>query len=78
MATDGQLSFVSFRYGDIEWGEEAEIGFNAGDGERAILVPVSLTNSTIDIENMTNIGQPGVFLYRVDFSADVQDPPYGT
>ena len=32
LATDGFTSTVIFNYGDIQWGERADIGFNAGDG----------------------------------------------
>ena len=66
MASDGLASYVSFRYGDIQWGVGAQIGFNAGDGERSFMIPGALTSATINIETMSNVGQPGLFFYRVD------------
>ena len=31
IAADGQVPFVFFIYGQIQWGDGANIGFNAGD-----------------------------------------------
>ena len=66
LATDGQISTVIFNYGDIQWGERAEIGFNAGDGVGFLTVPSSGSNATLDIETQSNVGVPGQFFYRVD------------
>ncbi len=66
MATDGRVSFIKLLYADIQWGSGAQIGFNAGDGVRSFMVPEALTDATVDIDLMSNINVPGVFLYRVD------------
>ena len=66
LATDGETSVVSFIYGDIQWGQRAEIGFNAGDGLSSLTVPSSGTSATVDIETQSNVGVPGVFFYQVD------------
>ena len=66
LMTDGETSYVSFLYEDIQWGEGAGIGFNVGDGNRSFTVPGALTNKTLDMENQSNVGRPGVFIYRVD------------
>ena len=66
LATDGQTSFVSFEYADIQWGAGAQIGFNAGDGVRSFMVPEALTNATLEMESRSNVNISGVFLYRVD------------
>ena len=66
LATDGFTSTVIFNYGDIQWGERAEIGFNAGDGVGFLRVPSSGSNATLDIETQSNVGVPGQFFYRVD------------
>ena len=66
LATDGFTSTVIFNYGDIQWGERAEIGFSAGDGVGFLRVPSSGTNATLDIETQSNVGVPGQFIYRVD------------
>ena len=65
IATDGQQTFVYFIYGDIEWGF-ANIGFNAGDGVRSFMVPGALTPQSRDIEEGSNVGRRGVYIYRVD------------
>ena len=76
MATDGDMSFVFLIYTDIQWGSGAQIGFNAGDGNRSFTVPGALTSQTLNFETMSNIGVPGVFIYRVD-EYPIQDLPYG-
>ena len=73
LVTDGRKSFVFFIYGDIQWGTGAQIGFNAGDGGRSFMVPGALTNSTVDIETMSNVGRKGMFAFRVDGS-EVEQP----
>ena len=67
MATDGQLSFALFVYGDIEWGA-ANIGFNAGDGVRSFMVPGALTPQARDIETTSNVNRTGLYIYRVDLT----------
>ena len=66
LMTDGETSYVCFLYEDIQWGEGAGIGFNAGDGNRSFTVPGALTSETLDMENQSNVGRPGVFIYQVD------------
>ena len=88
MATDGTLSFVIFLYADglIQWttgdasegsgglgGIPAQVGFNAGDGERFAAVPGSRTASIINIASTSNVGLDGVWIYRVD-AAEIVDP----
>jgi len=75
IATDGQRTFVFFIYGDIEWGF-ANIGFNAGDGVRSFMVPGALTSQSINIEEGSNVGRTGVYLYRVD-QCSIIDPNNG-
>ena len=67
MATDGQLSFALFVYGDIEWGA-ANIGFNAGDGVRSFMVPGALTPQARNIETTSNVNRTGLYIYRVDLT----------
>ena len=67
LMTDGETSYVCFLYEDIQWGEGAGIGFNTGDGtNRSFTVPGALTNETLNMENQSNVGRPGVFIYQVD------------
>ena len=67
IATDGQSSFITFRYSDIQWGQ-AQIGFNAGDGVCAVSLSGSLSTATTNIETMSNVDpeQPGLYMFRVD------------
>lgn len=43
-----------------------KVGFNAGDGEHYFSVPGSMTNSVLNLPQMSNIGVPGQFVFRVD------------
>ncbi len=64
LMTDGTISFVKFLYadGEIQWttggasggingfsGTPAQVGFDAGDGERFFSVPGSQTNEIVNI-----------------------------
>ena len=60
------MTFVFFIYGDIQWGAGANIGFSAGDGTRFFMVPGALTNQTLNIDEGSNVGVTGVYIYRVD------------
>ena len=60
------ISSAFFLYGDIQWGEEAQIGFNAGDGSSSFSLPGALTEATLDIDERSNIYHPGIFIYRID------------
>ena len=60
------MTFVFFIYGDIQWGAGANIGFNAGDRTRFFMVPGALTNQTLNIDEGSNVGVTGVYIYRVD------------
>ena len=81
MATNGINSFVIFLYadGEIQWttgdasggtdgfgGTPAHVGFNAGDGIRFASVPGLQNDSIINITTTSNVGIPGVWIYRVD------------
>ena len=65
MATNGQMSFISFVYLDIQWGRGAQVGFDAGDGS-SFMVPGALTDATLEMDQMSNIDVPGVFLFHVN------------
>ena len=81
MATNGINSFVIFLYadGEIQWttgdasggsggfgGTPAQVGFNAGDGVRFASVPGSQTADIVNIDTTSNVGIPGVWIFRVD------------
>ena len=60
------MTFVFFIYHDIQWGDGANIGFNAGDGIRFFMVPGALTRQVLNIDEGSNVGVRGVYIYRVD------------
>ena len=65
LVTDGQLSFIFFSYGLIQWANyNANIGFKSG--ERFYMLPQALTPAVVDIEETSNVGVPGLYIYRVD------------
>lgn len=66
LGSDGRESFILFLYADIQWGENAQIGFSAGDNFRSFSIPEALTANTVDIEFGSNIDRTGVFLFQVD------------
>ena len=81
LATTAADSFVILLYadGEIQWttgddpngtnglgGTEALAGINAGDGVNHITIPGSLTPSIINIAQTSNVGIPGVWIFKVD------------
>ena len=68
IAADVHMTFVLFIYGDIQWGDGANIGFNAGDGTRSFMVQGAMTNQTLNIDEGNNVGVTGLYIYRVDCS----------
>ncbi len=62
-------SFVYFFYGEMEWGEFSNIGFDPPrfeSGSESFMIPIALTNATVNIETTSNVGMPGVYVFRVD------------
>ena len=62
--TDGELSFALFSYGDIQWDDGAFIGF-----ESAIIcfdITKSSKFNTLELETTSNVGIPGLYIFRVD------------
>ena len=70
------MTFVFFIYGDIQWGGQANIGFDAGDSITSFMVPSALTNLTLDIDEGSNVGVTGLYMYRVDLQS-VRGPRNG-
>ena len=66
LATDRIQTIAVFIYDEIEWGERAQIGFNAGDGHEFFKLPGALSDETIDMDEKTNVGKPGVFVYPIN------------
>ena len=77
LATNEFESFAIFLYDDIQWttgdssggtdglhGNEAVAGITAGDGVNFIAIPGSLTPDIINIDNTSNVGVPGVWIFK--------------
>ena len=60
------MTFVFFIYNNIQWGEDAIIGFSAGDGMRSFTLPAALTKQVLSIDEGSNVGVTGVYIYQVD------------
>ena len=69
IGADQQMMFVFFIYGDIEWGDGANIGFNAGDGIRSFMDQRALTTLTVNIDDGSNVDTVGWYIYRIDLSS---------
>ncbi|XP_022096247.1 sushi, nidogen and EGF-like domain-containing protein 1 [Acanthaster planci] len=76
LVTNRKISFAIFNYGEINWpagvsgggsiGPPAQIGVNAVDNLTFITVPGSRTNAIVNIDQDSNIGRKGCFLFRID------------
>jgi len=81
LVTNGRRSFAIFLYanGLIQWttgdasggsggfgGTPAQVGFNAGDGERFASVPGSQTSDIVNIDSTSNVDRRGVWIFRID------------
>ena len=68
LATSATESFVIFLYADgrIQWANRALAGLNAGDGINYETVPGSLTSRIATISRTTNVGVPGIWMFKVD------------
>ena len=91
--TNGTISFAKFLYadGEIQWttgdasggrigfgGTPAQVGFDAGDGERFFSVPGSQTDAIVNISTTSNVGIPGVWTLQVNGNvAQCDDMPNG-
>lgn len=81
LVTDGRYSFAIFNYGPMTWttgtgsggdpatglgGTPAQVGFNAGDSINYFAVPDSRTPDIVRIGEVTNTGQRGRWMFRID------------
>ncbi len=68
MATDGQLSFVTFLYDDIQWTSDInEVGISP-DETRSVGLPGSGSSDLSHLVTTSNVGVEGMWMYRVDSS----------
>ena len=64
-----------FIYKDINWGEQAQIGFNVGDGYTSFIFPEALSDQTLGVAECSNVEKPGVYIYRIDSKSLPFSPP---
>jgi len=50
------------------YGTAALAGINAGDGRTFVTIPGSLTSRIINIPRTSNVGIPGIWMFKVDLS----------
>jgi len=87
LTSDGTRSFAIFYYDELTWttgtasggncsglgGQPAKAGFDVGDGVTFISLPGSCTDNVLDIAHNSNVGETGVWIWRVD--GQLEDPP---
>lgn len=67
LATDRIQTVAVFIYDDVQWGDQfTQIGFNLGDGATHFTLSESRSNLSTTVDELSNIGHPGVFVYRID------------
>ncbi len=57
-------------YEDIQWYENANIGFNSGN--TSFSLPGAFTPNATHIDDYSNVGIPGLYVYRVDQNTVVE------
>ena len=66
LATDGTRTVSIFLYEDIQWGYNAQIGFNVGDGHTSFTLPEALSAQSLNVDENSNVGTPGVYVFQID------------
>ncbi|XP_038045494.1 uncharacterized protein LOC119720051 isoform X4 [Patiria miniata] len=71
LVTDGTRSFAMFNYEDIQWSyaQRDQVGFDAGDGVNFYLISEARTADIVNIDERSNIGIRGRWLFRIDQSS---------
>lgn len=76
-ATDGIRSFTFLLYNALQWSRSsnsqfAEAGFNAGNRLSFQRLPDTGTENITRLANTSNVGVPGLFIYRTDGIANAE------
>ena len=71
LATDTTTTVALFIYHELQWGREAQVGFNAGDGLASFSIPGALTFQTLSLNARSNVREPGVFVYPINSEFDL-------
>ena len=77
MSTNGQLSFVTYLYDEIQWtnGGRVQVGLSNDDGRRFLLLPGSRSERVRDLVTNSNVEVGGMWMYRVDSSFFIHPGP---
>ena len=72
--TDGVRSFVFLLYNNLQWSQTnnnmyAQAGLNAGNRMTYVRLPYSGTANITKLTDASNVGVPGLFIFRTDESA---------
>ncbi|VDL71107.1 unnamed protein product [Nippostrongylus brasiliensis] len=77
-----EMTFAEMLYKDMQWGDGAEAGIMTNDVSSSVTLPGSGTQGVEQLSQLSNVGQPGVWMFRIDEPtiqacplAD-QQPPY--
>ena len=65
LATDGNLFFVIFKYGEIEWSKYTQGGYNSGYPSNYYILPDSFTSNVIEWSIQSNILNPGNWVFQI-------------
>ncbi|XGW18487.1 hypothetical protein V3C99_002808 [Haemonchus contortus] len=77
-----KMTFAQMLYKDMQWGEGAEAAIMTNDISSSVSLPGSGTQGIEQLTQLSNVGQPGVWLFRIDGPTiqpcplDGQQPPY--
>uniref|UniRef100_A0A1I7WSV0 NIDO domain-containing protein n=1 Tax=Heterorhabditis bacteriophora TaxID=37862 RepID=A0A1I7WSV0_HETBA len=61
-----RLTFVELLYKDMTWGDGAEAGIITNDLSGSVTLPGSGTQGIEQLTQLSNIKQPGIWLFRID------------
>ncbi|KAL6727667.1 hypothetical protein Aduo_009523 [Ancylostoma duodenale] len=61
-----KMTFAELLYKDMQWGEGAEAGIMTNDVSSSVTLPGSGTQGMEQLSQLSNVGQPGVWLFRID------------
>ncbi len=74
MSTDGQISFLTFLYADIQWIDGViGAGIDIPGTRNDLFIPGSFFDARI-LPTTSNVGVPGMWMYRVDSSFFIFPP----
>ncbi|CAD6194117.1 unnamed protein product [Caenorhabditis auriculariae] len=65
-AKQEKLTFLEILYKDMPWGNTAEAGILSKDAASSIIFPASGTPAITQLSKLSNVKQPGTWLYRID------------